>query len=100
MKARTLLVLFALLGLGSSLTSTYVHYNLLQNPSYSSFCDVSATVSCTQAYLSRYGSLFGSKAFSSRPISRKASAHSTGTYLSLAAYQRSGWVRRPCSSSA
>jgi uncharacterized membrane protein/protein-disulfide isomerase len=59
MRARTLLVLFALLGLGSSLTSTYVHYNLLQNPSYSSFCDVSATVSCTQAYLSPYGSLFG-----------------------------------------
>jgi uncharacterized membrane protein/protein-disulfide isomerase len=59
MNARTPLILFALLGFGSSLTSTYVHYNLLQNPSYASFCDVNATVSCTQAYLSPYGSLFG-----------------------------------------
>ena len=59
MKSRTPLILFAALGLGASLTSSYVHYNLLKNPSYSSFCDVSATVSCTQAYLSPYGSLFG-----------------------------------------
>jgi uncharacterized membrane protein/protein-disulfide isomerase len=59
MKARIPLILFAALGLGSSLTSSYVHYNLLKNPSYSSFCDVSATVSCTQAYLSPYGSLVG-----------------------------------------
>ena len=27
--------------------------------SYSSFCDVNATVSCTQAYLSPYGSFLG-----------------------------------------
>jgi uncharacterized membrane protein/protein-disulfide isomerase len=59
MKSRTPLMLLAALGLGSSLTSTYVHYNLLKNPSFSSFCDVSSTVSCTQAYLSAYGSLFG-----------------------------------------
>jgi len=59
MNARIPLILFAALGLGSSLTSSYVHYNLLKNPSYSSFCDVSATVNCTQAYLSSYGSLFG-----------------------------------------
>src|SRR6476469_7299213 len=59
MNARIPLILFAALGLGTSLTSSYVHYSLLKNPSYSSFCDVSATVSCTQAYLSPYGSLFG-----------------------------------------
>jgi uncharacterized membrane protein len=52
-------MLFALLGLGASLTSTYVHYNLLVDPSYSSICDVNATVSCTQAYLSPYGSFLG-----------------------------------------
>ena len=32
---------------------------MLMDPTYTSFCDVSATVSCTQAYLSRYGSLMG-----------------------------------------
>jgi uncharacterized membrane protein len=59
MKSRTPLLLFAALGLGASLTSTYVHYNLLVDRSFSSFCDVSATVSCTQAYLSPYGSILG-----------------------------------------
>jgi protein-disulfide isomerase len=56
---RKLLLAFALLGLGASLASTVVHYTLLTDPTYTSFCDVSATVSCTQAYLSRYGSLLG-----------------------------------------
>jgi len=57
--ARKLLVLFALLGLGASGAATYVHYNLIQNPDYSSFCDINATVSCKAAYLSRYGSIGG-----------------------------------------
>jgi len=57
--SRTLLLAFAALGLGAASTSSYVHYRLLTDPSYSSFCDVSATVNCTQAYLSSYGSLFG-----------------------------------------
>jgi uncharacterized membrane protein/protein-disulfide isomerase len=52
-------MLFAALGLGASLVSSYVHYSVLENPAFSSFCDVSATVSCTQAYLSGYGSVFG-----------------------------------------
>jgi uncharacterized membrane protein len=59
MKSRLPLMLFALLGLGASLTSSYVHYNLLVDRSFSSFCDVNATVSCTQAYLSPYGSFLG-----------------------------------------
>jgi uncharacterized membrane protein/protein-disulfide isomerase len=59
MKSRTPLMLFALLGLCASLTSSYVHYNLLLDRSFSSFCDVSATISCTQAYLSPYGSFLG-----------------------------------------
>ena len=59
MKSRTPLLLFALLGLGASLGSSYVHYNLLIDRSFSSFCDVNATVSCTQAYLSQYGSFCG-----------------------------------------
>ena len=57
--SRTLLLAFAALGLGAASTSTYVHYKLLAQPDYSSFCDVGATVNCSQAYLSTYGSLFG-----------------------------------------
>jgi uncharacterized membrane protein len=59
MKSRTPLLLFAALGLAASLTSSYVHYNLLVDRSFSSLCDVNATVSCTQAYLSPYGSFLG-----------------------------------------
>src|ERR1043166_2905597 len=57
--ARKLLVGFALLGLAASAAATYVHYNLIINPDYSSFCDLSETVSCKAAYLSRYGSVGG-----------------------------------------
>src|SRR5215471_10436404 len=57
--ARKLLVAFSLLGLGASSAATYVHYNLLLNPDYSSFCDINATVTCKAAYLSRYGSVAG-----------------------------------------
>jgi uncharacterized membrane protein len=56
---RRLLLSFAVLGLGAAATSTYVHYRLLTDPSYTSFCDVSSTVSCTEAYLSPYGSFLG-----------------------------------------
>jgi uncharacterized membrane protein len=58
-KARSLLVAFSLLGLAASSAATYVHYNLIQNPDYSSFCDINATVTCKAAYLSRYGSIGG-----------------------------------------
>jgi uncharacterized membrane protein/protein-disulfide isomerase len=54
-----LLLAFATLGLVASGMSSYVHYRLLTDPSYTSFCDVSSTMNCTQAYLSRYGSVFG-----------------------------------------
>lgn len=57
--ARKLLIVFALLGLGASSAATYVHYNLIRNPDYSSFCDINATVSCKAAYLSQYGSIGG-----------------------------------------
>ena len=58
-KTRNLLLAFAALGLGASVWSSYVHYALLTRPGYTSFCDVNTTVSCTQAYLSQYGSLWG-----------------------------------------
>jgi protein-disulfide isomerase len=57
--ARRLLVACALLGLAASGAATDVHYNLIQNPDYSSFCDINATVSCKAAYLSRFGSVAG-----------------------------------------
>lgn len=57
--ARKLLVAFGLLGLAASSAATWVHYHLIRNPDYSSFCDINATVSCKTAYLSRYGSLGG-----------------------------------------
>lgn len=56
---RKLILAFGLLGLAASSTSSYVHYKLLADPSYTSFCDVNPAVSCTQAYLSQYGSLWG-----------------------------------------
>jgi uncharacterized membrane protein/protein-disulfide isomerase len=56
---RLLLLACAVLGLGASVASSYVHYQMLTDPAYTSICDVSATVSCSQAYLSRYGSVMG-----------------------------------------
>ena len=57
--ARKLLTAFGVLGLGASSAATWVHYHLIMNPDYSSFCDINATVSCKAAYLSRYGSVAG-----------------------------------------
>jgi uncharacterized membrane protein/protein-disulfide isomerase len=57
--ARKLLTAFGWLGLAASVAATWVHYQLLVNPDYSSFCDINATVSCKQAYLSRFGSVAG-----------------------------------------
>jgi protein-disulfide isomerase len=57
--ARRLLTIAAVGGFAASATSTYVHYQLLRDPTHRSFCDVNATVSCTQAYLSKYGSVAG-----------------------------------------
>ena len=58
-RARLAYALLALLGLGASTASAVVHYRLLRDPSYTSFCDVNATVNCAQAYLSPWGSLLG-----------------------------------------
>ena len=57
--SRKLLAAFAVLGLGASSAATYVHYNLIRNPDYTSFCDINTTVSCKAAYLSKYGSVAG-----------------------------------------
>ena len=56
---RSLVLLFGLIGLGFSTASAWVHYKLITDPSYSSFCDVNATFNCSQVYLSQYGSFQG-----------------------------------------
>jgi uncharacterized membrane protein len=58
-RTRNLLLGFAALGLLASGASAYVHHRLLTDASYLSACDISTTVSCSQAYLSRYGSFWG-----------------------------------------
>lgn len=50
---------FAALGLSASAASTWVHYRILNDPTYASFCDVNATFSCTEAYTSRFGAVAG-----------------------------------------
>jgi uncharacterized membrane protein/protein-disulfide isomerase len=57
--SRRLVWALALCGLAASATSLYVHYQMLAQPGYVSFCDINQTVSCQQAYLSRYGSAWG-----------------------------------------
>ena len=39
--------------------AAYVHYHLLNDPHYTSFCDINATVSCTVVYLSRFSTVWG-----------------------------------------
>jgi uncharacterized membrane protein/protein-disulfide isomerase len=56
---RSLVLVFGLIGLGFATASAWVHYKLITDPSYSSFCDVNATFNCTQVYLSQYGSFQG-----------------------------------------
>ena len=50
---------FALIGLAAASASTWVHYKILNDPTYASFCDVSATLNCTDAYTSRFGAFGG-----------------------------------------
>ena len=54
-----LALICALVGLGASGTAAYVHYRMFADPTYTSFCDMSAVVSCTQVYASRFGTFKG-----------------------------------------
>jgi uncharacterized membrane protein len=49
----------AVVGLAASIGAAYVHYHLLFDPHYTSFCDVNATVSCTEVYQSRFSTVAG-----------------------------------------
>jgi uncharacterized membrane protein/protein-disulfide isomerase len=57
--AARLALVCALVGLAASVAAAYVHYHLMFDPTYTSFCDVSSTVSCTQVYMSRYSTFRG-----------------------------------------
>lgn len=49
----------ALVGLGASVAAAYVHYHILNDPTYLSFCDVNSAISCTQVYMSRFSTVRG-----------------------------------------
>jgi protein-disulfide isomerase len=49
----------ALVGLGVSTAAAYVHYRQIADPGYVSFCDINASVSCTEVYASQYGTFAG-----------------------------------------
>ena len=50
---------FAAVGMAAAAWSTWVHYQILNSPTYESFCDVSSTLNCTAAYTSRFGAIGG-----------------------------------------
>jgi len=56
---RPALIALALVALAASVAALYVHYHLIQNPDYSSFCDINATVSCQQVLESSYARVAG-----------------------------------------
>lgn len=56
---RKWVAVLALVGLASAASSLYMHYQLVANPDYTSFCDINESVSCTQLYQSRFGSIRG-----------------------------------------
>lgn len=58
-RTRVLLLAFAGVALVASLMSLNVHYQLLADTGYTSFCDVSETVSCEAVYQSEYGTIRG-----------------------------------------
>lgn len=49
----------AIVGLAVSAEAAYIHYRMLHDPTYTSFCDVSATWNCTEVYRSRFGTFRG-----------------------------------------
>jgi len=58
-RRRLVVLAFGLTGLALSVSSSWVHYRLLTDPTYVSPCDINQRFNCTQVYLSRYGSVRG-----------------------------------------
>ena len=57
--ARPLILALALLALGASITALYVHYRILEDPTYTSFCDINEKVSCEAVLESPYATVRG-----------------------------------------
>jgi uncharacterized membrane protein/predicted DsbA family dithiol-disulfide isomerase len=57
--ARPLILALAAVALVASVLSLYVHYQLIHDPAYTSFCDVTETVSCEAVLQSQYATMFG-----------------------------------------
>lgn len=58
-RAWTAALVCVIVGLVASVAATWVHFQVASTPGYESFCNVNDTLSCTQAYQSAYGRLFG-----------------------------------------
>jgi uncharacterized membrane protein/protein-disulfide isomerase len=57
--SRPLVIVLALLALGASIAALYVHYRIIQDPTYTSFCDINETVSCEAVLESPYATVRG-----------------------------------------
>jgi len=57
--ARPIILVLALAALGASVAALYVHYRIIKDPTYSSFCDISETVSCEAVLESPYATVRG-----------------------------------------
>ncbi len=58
-KTRALILFFSAIAFLASVASLYVHYRLITDTSYTSFCDISESVSCEAVYESEYGTIAG-----------------------------------------
>ena len=58
-RAATFALVCAVVGFAASAAAAYVHYRLLYDPTYHSFCDVNARISCSEVYMSRYSTYRG-----------------------------------------
>ena len=54
-----LALLFSLVGFGALVSAAYIHYRLLYDPTYTSFCDAGGALSCSQVYQSQFSTVWG-----------------------------------------
>src|SRR3954465_9541687 len=57
--ARPLILVLALAALGAATAALYVHYRIIKDPTYTSFCDINETVSCEAVLESPYATVKG-----------------------------------------
>ena len=58
-RTRGWVIALAIVGFVAATSSSYMHFQLVNDPFYTSFCDVNESVSCTELYQGPYGSLAG-----------------------------------------